>query len=109
MERNLCLCLQENTTIGELLSRYHKEMIQAQRIAKSTAYMAKKIDTHLVQLVIHRLTPQKISQYRDTRLKDISSASLKGELSSLRSICRQTGQGNCRQTQDLPLPTQGPA
>jgi hypothetical protein len=48
MERNLCLCLQENTTIGELLSRYHKEMIQAQRIAKSTAYMAKKIDTHLV-------------------------------------------------------------
>jgi integrase len=86
MERNLHVVIPDNTTIGELLDRYEEEVSPTHKSHKVEKYRLQTLRTHLGDKRVSALLPSVVCKYRDTRLKTVSPASLKRELTILSSV-----------------------
>jgi hypothetical protein len=86
MERNLHVVLPDNTTVGELLDRYEKEISPLHKSHKVEKYRLQTLRTHLGDKRVSTFSPALLCKYRDTRLKAVSPASLKRELTILSSV-----------------------
>ena len=86
MERNLHVVLPDNTTVGELLGRYEEEVSPLHKSHKVEKYRLQTLRTHLGDKRVSALLPSVVCKYRDTRLKTVSPASLKRELTILSSV-----------------------
>jgi hypothetical protein len=86
MERNLHVVLPDNTTVGELLDRYEKEVSPTHKSHKVEKYRLQTLRKHLGDKRVSTLSPALLCKYRDQRLKTVSPASLKRELVILSSV-----------------------
>ena len=86
MERNLHVVIPDNTTVGELLDRYEKEISPLHKSHQVEKYRLQTLRTHLGDKRVSALLPSVVCKYRDTRLKAVSPASLKRELTILSSV-----------------------
>ena len=86
MERNLHVFIPDNTTIGELLDRYEKEISPLHKSHQVEKYRLQTLREHLGDKRVSALLPSVVCKYRDQRLKAISPASLKRELTILSSV-----------------------
>jgi integrase len=86
MERNLHVLIPDNTTIGELLDRYEKEISPLHKSHQVEKYRLQTLREHLGDKRVSALLPSVVCKYRDQRLKAISPASLKRELTILSSV-----------------------
>ena len=86
MERNLHVVIPDNTTIGELLDRYEEEVSPTYKSHKVEKYRLKTLRRYLGDKRVSTLSPALLCMFRDTRLKVVSPASLKRELTILSSV-----------------------
>ena len=86
MERNLHVVIPDNTTVGELLDRYEKEISPLHKSHKVEKYRLQTLREYLGDKRVSALLPSVVCKYRDTRLKAVSPASLKRELTILSSV-----------------------
>ena len=86
MERRIHVEVPDQTTVGELLKRYQKQISPAHKGQQVEAYRLGTLKKHLGSLRLIHLTPKEVASYRDLRLKEVSSASLKRELTILSRI-----------------------
>ncbi|MDP6399216.1 MAG: site-specific integrase [Arenicellales bacterium] len=86
MERNLHVVIPDNTTVGELLDRYEKEISPLHKSHKVEKYRLQTLREYLGDKRVSALLPSVVCKYRDTRLKVVSPASLKRELTILSSV-----------------------
>ena len=86
MERNLHVVIPDNTTIGELLDRYEEDVSPTHKSHQVEKYRLQTLRTHLGDKRVSALLPSVVCKYRDTRLKTVSPASLKRELTILSSV-----------------------
>ena len=86
MERNLHVLIPDNTTIGELLDRYEKEISPLHKSHQVEKYRLQTLRKYLGDKRVSNLLPSVICRYRDQRLKVVSPASLKRELVILSSV-----------------------
>jgi len=86
MERNLHVVISDNTTVGELLGRYEEEVSPTHKSHKVEKYRLKTLRKYLGDKRVSTLLPSVVCKYRDTRLKAVSPASLKRELTILSSV-----------------------
>ena len=86
MERNLHVVIPDNTTIGELLDRYEEDVSPTHKSHQVEKYRLQTLRTHLGDKRVSALLPSVVCKYRDTRLKAVSPASLKRELTILSSV-----------------------
>jgi len=86
MERNLHVVIPDNTTVGELLDRYEKEISPLHKSHQVEKYRLQTLREHLGDKRVSALLPSVVCKYRDQRLKAISPASLKRELTILSSV-----------------------
>ena len=86
MERNLHVVIPDNTTVGELLDRYEEEVSPTHKSHQVEKYRLQTLRTHLGDKRVSALLPSVVCKYRDTRLKAVSPASLKRELTILSSV-----------------------
>ncbi len=86
MERSLHVVIPDNTTIGELLGRYEEEVSPLHKSHKVEKYRIKTLRKHLGGKRVSALSPFVVCKYRDQRLKAVSPASLKRELTILSSV-----------------------
>jgi integrase len=86
MERNLHVVIPDNTTVGELLDRYEKEISPLHKSHKVEKYRLQTLREYLGDKRVSALLPSVVCKYRDQRLKAISPASLKRELTILSSV-----------------------
>ena len=91
MERNLHVVLPDNTTIGELLDRYEEEVSPLHKSHKVEKYRLQTLRKHLGDKRVSNLLPSVVCKYRDARLKAVSPASLKRELTILSSVLNIAG------------------
>jgi integrase len=81
------LVLAERTTFAEIIERYIAEVLPKMRGGKSDYIRLKALARRpIAKLNMVSLTPQKIAQHRDERLKEIAPATVIRELSYLSSI-----------------------
>lgn len=81
------LVLAERTTFAELIERYITEVLPTMRGGKADYIRLKALARRpLAKLNMVSLSPQKIAQYRDERLKEIAPATVIRELSYFSSI-----------------------
>jgi integrase len=76
----------ERTTVGELLQRYQRQISPSHKGKQVEAYRLGTLKRHLGALRLIHLTPKEIASYRDIRLKEVSPASLKRELTILSRV-----------------------
>ena len=76
----------DQTTVGELLNRYQRQILPSHKGQQVEAYRLKTIKKHFGDLRLIHLTPKEVASYRNLRLKEVSSASLKRELTILSRI-----------------------
>ncbi len=86
MERNLHVVIPDNTTIGELLDRYEEEVSPTHKSHQVEKYRLQTLRKYLGDKRVSALLPSVVCKYRDTRLKAVSPASLKRELTILSSV-----------------------
>ena len=86
MERKLHVVLPDNTTVGELLGRYEEEVSPLHKSHQVEKYRLQTLKEHLGDKRVSALLPSVVCKYRDTRLKAVSPASLKRELTILSSV-----------------------
>ena len=86
MERNLHVVIPDNTTVGELLGRYEEEISPLHKSHQVEKYRLQTLREHLGDKRVSALLPSVVCKYRDQRLKAISPASLKRELTILSSV-----------------------
>ena len=86
MERHLYVEVPNHTTVKELLKRYERQILPAHKGKQAEGYRLKTLKRHLGALTLVQLTPKEIATYRDLRLKEISPASLKRELTILSQV-----------------------
>jgi len=86
MERNLHVVIPDNTTVGELLDRFEKEISPTHKSHQVEKYRLQTLKEHLGDKRVSTLSPALLCKYRDTRLKAVSPASLKRELTILSSV-----------------------
>ncbi len=86
MERNLHVVIPDNTTVGELLGRYEEEVSPTHKSHKVEKYRLQTLRKYLGDKRVSTLLPSVVCKYRDTRLKVVSPASLKRELTILSSV-----------------------
>jgi hypothetical protein len=68
-------------TVGDLLRRYSETITPAKRGAGPEQYRIKTLLAHrLAQIALNKLSPAAVAQYRDDRLKLVSSGTVKREL-----------------------------
>lgn len=81
------LILAERTTFAEIIERYIAEVLPTMRGGKADYIRLKALARHPIsKLNMVALTPQKIAQHRDERLKEIAPATVIRELSYFSSI-----------------------
>lgn len=81
------LVLAERTTFAEIIERYIAEVLPTMRGSKADYIHLKALARRLIaKLNMVALTPQKIAQHRDERLKEIAPATVIRELSYFSSI-----------------------
>lgn len=81
------LVLAERTTFAELIERYITEVLPTMRGGKADYIRLKALARRpIAKLNMVSLTPQKIAQHRDERLKEIAPATVIRELSYFSSI-----------------------
>ena len=80
MERRLHVVIPDDTTVGELLNRYHREVLPTHKGQQAERYRLRRLNKHFGAMRLTNLTPKEIAKYRDIRLKQVSPASLKREL-----------------------------
>ena len=76
----------ERTTVGELLQRYQRQISPSHKGQQVEAYRLGTLKKHLGSVRLIHLTPKEIASYRDIRLKEVSPASLKRELTILSRV-----------------------
>ena len=86
IERNLHVVIPDNTTIGELLDRYEEDVSPTHKSHQVEKYRLQTLRTHLGDKRVSTLLPSVVCKYRDARLKAVSPASLKRELTILSSV-----------------------
>ena len=86
MERNLHVVIPDNTTIGELLDRYEKEISPLHKSHKVEKYRLQTLTKYLGDKRVSNFSPALLCKYRDARLRAVSPASLKRELTILSSV-----------------------
>jgi len=81
------LVLAERTTFAEIIERYITEVLPTMRGGKADYIRLKALARRLIaKLNMAALTPQKIAQHRDERLKEVAPATVIRELSYFSSI-----------------------
>jgi integrase len=86
MERNLHVVIPDNTTVGQLLDRYEEEVSPLHKSHQVEKYRLQTLRKYLGDKRVSALLPSVVCKYRDTRLKAVSPASLKRELTILSSV-----------------------
>ena len=86
MERRIHVEVPDQTTVGELLNRYQRQILPSHKGQQVEAYRLGTLKKHLGSLRLIHLTPKEVASYRNLRLKEVSSASLKRELTILSRI-----------------------
>jgi len=80
MERRLHVVIPDNTTVGQLLKRYIKEVLPTHKGHQAEGYRIQTLLGFFGGLKLAHLTSQEVAKYRDARLNEVSPASLKREL-----------------------------
>lgn len=79
--------LAERTIFAELIHRYLKEVVPNTKSASEDGYRLRALARKpIAQLNMLALTPSKIAEYRDTRLKEVSAGTVIRELAYFSSI-----------------------
>ena len=86
MERRIHVEVPDQTTVGELLNRYQRQILPSHKGQQVEAYRLGTLKKHLGSLRLIHLTPKEIASYRDFRLKEVSPSSLKRELTILSCV-----------------------
>jgi integrase len=86
MERRIHVEVPDQTTVGELLQRYQRQISPSHKGQQVEAYRLGTLKRHLGTLRLIHLTPKEIASYRDIRLQEVSPASLKRELTILSRV-----------------------
>jgi len=86
MERRIHVEVPDQTTVSELLKRYQKQILPSHKGQQVETYRLGTLKKHLGSLRLIHLTPKEVASYRDIRLQEVSSASLKRELTILSRI-----------------------
>jgi len=80
MERRVHVVIPDNTTVGQLLKRYIKEVLPSHKGHQAERYRIQTLLGFFGGLKLAHLTSQEVAKYKDARLKKVSPASLKREL-----------------------------
>ena len=80
MERRLHVVIPDDTTVGELLNRYDREVLPSHKGQQAEKYRLGNLKRHFGGMRLADLTSKEVTKYRDMRLKQVSPASLKREL-----------------------------
>jgi integrase len=86
MERRLHVAPPDDTTVRELLKRYDKEILPSHKGHQVEQYRVQTLLGFFGDLKLVHLTPREIAKYRDNRLKEVTPASLKRELTILSRV-----------------------
>ena len=86
MERQRYCPIPETILLGALLYRYKTEILPSHQSHQVEGYRLKQLNQHFSTLKLNELTSQEVARYRDIRLKTISPASLKRELTILSRV-----------------------
>jgi len=86
MERQRYCPIPETILLGGLLYRYETEILPSHKSHQVEHYRLKQLNQHFSTLKLTELTSQEVARYRDIRLKTISPASLKRELTILSRV-----------------------
>jgi integrase len=86
MERRIHVEIPDQTTVGELLKRYQKQILLSHKGQQVEAYRLGTLKKHLGALRLIHLTPKEVASYRDLRLQEVSPSSLKRELTILSCV-----------------------
>jgi integrase len=86
MERCLHVAIPDDTTVGNLLDRYIKEILPTHKGQQVERYRLGTLKRYFGPMRVTDLTAQEVAKYRDHRLKEVSAASLKRELVILRRV-----------------------
>ena len=86
MERHLHVVIPDDTTVGELLKRYIRDILPTHKGQQAEGYRIQTLLGFLGDLKSIHVTPKEIAKYRDHRLKEVSPASLKRELTILSRV-----------------------
>jgi len=76
----------ERTTLLELFERYQRQILPSHRGHQVERYRLRTLKRRLGSIRLIHLTSKEIASYRDDRLKEISPASLKRELTILSRV-----------------------
>jgi len=80
MERRLHEVIPDDTTVGNLLNRYDREVLPTHKGRQAEQYRLRNLKHHFGDMRLAELTSKDVAKYRDMRLKQVSPASLKREL-----------------------------
>ena len=83
MERRLYVVIPDDTTVGNLLNRYVREILPTHKGQQAEQYRLGNLKRHFGDMRLADLTSKEVAKYRDRRLKQVSPASLKRELTIL--------------------------
>ena len=83
MERRLHVVIPDDTTVGDLLNRYDREVLPSHKGQQAEKYRLGNLKRHFGDMRLVDLTSKEVAKYRDIRLKQVSPASLKRELTIL--------------------------
>ena len=86
MERRLHVVIPDHTTVGNLLERYIREILPTHKGKQAEKYRLGNLKRHFGDIRLTDLTSKEVAKYRDTRLEEVSPASLKRELVILRRV-----------------------
>ena len=90
MERRLHVVIPDDTTVGNLLDRYVRDVLPTHKGHQAERYRVQTLLDFFGGLKLVHLTPKEVAKYRDIRLKEVSPASLKRELVILRGVLTLT-------------------
>ena len=86
MERRIHVEVPNQTTVGELLQRYQKQISPSHKGQQVEVYRLGTLKRRLGSIRLIHLTPKEVASYRDIRLKEVSPSSLKRELTILSQV-----------------------
>ena len=86
MERRLHMVVPDDTTVGNLLDRYVRDVLPTHKGQQVERYRVQTLLGFFGGLKLIHLTSREIAKYRDIRLKEVSPASLKRELTILSRV-----------------------
>ena len=86
MERRLHVVIPDDTTVGHLLERNIREVLPSHKGQQAERYRLGNLKRHFGDIRLTDLTSKEVAKYRDTRLEEVSPASLKSELVILRRV-----------------------